>query len=109
MAYGLLAGVDPVVGIYTAFFPVLIYIFLGTMPHVSMGSFAVISIMVFKPVSRLGSDIDDPTEEQNLAHIYSTIQVATAVTFCVGNLYLIIFFPFRKKELQRRFLIDTPY
>ncbi|XP_023331791.1 sulfate transporter isoform X6 [Eurytemora carolleeae] len=89
MAYGLLAGVDPVVGIYTAFFPVLIYIFLGTMPHVSMGSFAVISIMVFKPVSRLGSDIDDPTEEQNLAHIYSTIQVATAVTFCVGILQLI--------------------
>ncbi len=80
MAYGLLAGVDPVVGIYTAFFPVLIYIFLGTMPHVSMGSFAVISIMVFKPVSRLGSDIDDPTEEQNLAHIYSTIQVATAIS-----------------------------
>ena len=42
MAYGLLAGVDPVVGIYTAFFPVLVYVFLGTMPHVSMGTFAVV-------------------------------------------------------------------
>ena len=42
MAYGMLAGVDPVVGIYTAFFPVLLYLLLGTMPHVSMGTFAVI-------------------------------------------------------------------
>jgi MFS superfamily sulfate permease-like transporter len=48
MAYAILAGVDPVVGIYTAFFPVLVYVFMGTMPHVSMGTFAVISIMVSK-------------------------------------------------------------
>ena len=55
MAYGLLAGVDPVVGIYTAFFPVLLYAFLGTMPHVSMGTFAVISILVSKPVTELST------------------------------------------------------
>jgi MFS superfamily sulfate permease-like transporter len=51
MAYAILAGVDPVVGIYTAFFPVLIYVFLGTMPHVSMGTFAVISILASKASS----------------------------------------------------------
>jgi len=72
MAYGMLAGVDPVVGIYTAFFPVLLYLLLGTMPHVSMGTFAVISIMVSKPVSELSGDV------------YTPIQVAAAVTFCVG-------------------------
>ena len=48
MAYAILAGVDPVVGIYTAFFPVLVYVLMGTMPHVSMGTFAVISLMVSK-------------------------------------------------------------
>ncbi len=52
MAYAILAGVDPVVGIYTAFFPVLVYVFMGTMPHVSMGTFAVISIMVSKESTR---------------------------------------------------------
>ncbi len=58
MAYAILAGVDPVVGIYTAFFPVLVYVFMGTMPHVSMGTFAVISIMVSKegaPTFSLGA------------------------------------------------------
>jgi solute carrier family 26 protein len=36
MAYGLLGNVPPVVGIYMAFFPVLIYFFLGTSRHNSM-------------------------------------------------------------------------
>jgi MFS superfamily sulfate permease-like transporter len=48
MGYAMLAGVDPVVGIYTAFFPVLVYVFMGTMPHVSMGTFAVVSILASK-------------------------------------------------------------
>jgi hypothetical protein len=50
MGYAMLAGVDPVVGIYTAFFPVLVYVFMGTMPHVSMGTFAVVSILASKAV-----------------------------------------------------------
>jgi len=112
MAYGLLAGVDPVVGIYTAFFPVLLYSILGTMPHVSMGTFAVISIMVFAPVSEFSTTLESPPVPQvslpspvlniSLSSLlaedyqddsptivaakvfYSPIQVATAVTFCVG-------------------------
>lgn len=37
MAYGLLGNVPPVVGIYMAFFPVLVYFFFGTSRHNSMG------------------------------------------------------------------------
>ena len=37
MAYALLANTDPIVGIYTAFFPVIVYIFMGTSAHISLG------------------------------------------------------------------------
>lgn len=37
MAYGMLTGLDPVYGLYVSFFPVIVYFFLGTSRHVSMG------------------------------------------------------------------------
>ena len=37
LAYAMLAQIDAISGIYTAFFPVIIYIVLGTSRHVSMG------------------------------------------------------------------------
>ena len=46
MAYAMLAGVDPVTGIYTGMWPVLVYVVLGNMPHVSMGTFAIIRNIV---------------------------------------------------------------
>lgn len=39
MAYALLGNLPPVVGIYMAFFPVLVYFFFGTSKHVSMGNY----------------------------------------------------------------------
>ena len=84
MAYGLLAGVDPIVGIYTGFFPVLMYALLGTMPHNSMGTFAVISILCSKPIIRLSSNTDETLEHLEEEAQYTSLEVATAVAFCVG-------------------------
>uniref|UniRef100_A0A914C1B4 SLC26A/SulP transporter domain-containing protein n=1 Tax=Acrobeloides nanus TaxID=290746 RepID=A0A914C1B4_9BILA len=45
IAYAILAGVEPVYGLYTCLFAVLLYMIFGTSKYVSIGSFAVISLM----------------------------------------------------------------
>ncbi|XP_069160931.1 prestin-like [Procambarus clarkii] len=56
MAYALLAGVPPVTGLYMAFFPVLVYVILGTSPHISMGTFAIGCLMMGKVVGELATN-----------------------------------------------------
>ncbi|KDR19089.1 prestin-like isoform X2 [Zootermopsis nevadensis] len=102
MAYALLGGVPPIIGMYMAFFPVLLYVLMGTSRHVSMGTFAVVCMMASKSV--LTYSVNEPpapavqfmnfTELNNTdpavvpANINSTgytpVQVATAVCFVVG-------------------------
>ncbi|KAL7032272.1 hypothetical protein ACKWTF_007276 [Chironomus riparius] len=99
MAYGLLAGVDPIVGLYMAFFPTLIYVLFGTSRHISMGTFAVVSIMTSKIVAtysdpNYGSVISNLTqtmsEDGNPVYPYSPFQVATAVTMVCGFYQIIM-------------------
>ncbi|XP_051174059.1 solute carrier family 26 member 6-like [Leptopilina boulardi] len=102
MAYAMLGNVPPVVGIYMAFFPVLIYFFLGTSKHVSMGTFAVACLMTGKVVTAL-SNADSTLSNKNLTTLsnenqslnsqggYTNIQVATSVTFMVGLIQLLMY------------------
>ncbi|KAK0155850.1 Solute carrier family 26 member 10 [Merluccius polli] len=53
MAFALLTSVAPVFGLYTSFFPVVLYLLLGTGRHVSTGTFAVVSLMTGSVVERL--------------------------------------------------------
>ena len=47
LAYAMLAQIDAISGIYTAFFPVFIYILLGTSRHISMGNI-LLKLIVFE-------------------------------------------------------------
>ncbi|XP_033743714.1 sulfate transporter-like [Pecten maximus] len=55
MAYALLGSLPPIVGLYTSFFGPLIYFFLGTSRHASMGTIAIVSLMIASVLdTRLG-------------------------------------------------------
>lgn len=53
MAYGMLAGVDPVYGLYAALVPMLLYTLLATTPHVSVGPTALASMLCLNGLSGL--------------------------------------------------------
>ena len=53
MAYALLAQLAPVNGLYTSFFPVLVYALFGTTKHLSVGTFAIIALMVAEAISKV--------------------------------------------------------
>ena len=48
LAYALLAGVDPINGMYTAFFSPLVYTFLGTSSHISVGEHVKFFVLLLK-------------------------------------------------------------
>ncbi|CAF1045955.1 unnamed protein product [Brachionus calyciflorus] len=45
MAYSLMAGLPPIIGLYVSFFTVIVYVLLGTSKHLSLGIYAIISLM----------------------------------------------------------------
>lgn len=100
MGYALLGNVPPIVGIYMAFFPVLIYVILGTSRHNSMGTFAVVSIMVGKVVQQYATPevlpspnnsttTDDPISTGVTS--YTPVEVATTICFVVGIIHLVMY------------------
>ncbi|KAF7707479.1 sulfate transporter [Silurus meridionalis] len=65
IAYSLLAGQDPIYGLYTSFFSSIIYTLLGTSRHISVGIFGVLCLLVGQVVDReltLAGYSTDPLE-----------------------------------------------
>uniref|UniRef100_A0A3Q0T5W2 Solute carrier family 26 member 3 n=1 Tax=Amphilophus citrinellus TaxID=61819 RepID=A0A3Q0T5W2_AMPCI len=87
LAFALLAELPPSYGLYTAFFPMLTYFFLGTSRHISVGAFPVLSLMVGAVVIRLVPK-DGPaaniTDFEGLSDDQKRVLVASSVTFLMG-------------------------
>lgn len=92
MAYALLASVPPVFGLYSSFYPVLMYFIFGTSKHISIGTYAVLSVMIGGVSERLAPDSDfiiggNETDFQVIdedARNAARVQVAAAVTLLSG-------------------------
>uniref|UniRef100_A0A8D0GT31 STAS domain-containing protein n=1 Tax=Sphenodon punctatus TaxID=8508 RepID=A0A8D0GT31_SPHPU len=94
MAFALLTSVAPVYGLYTSFFPVVLYMLFGTGRHVSTGTFAVVSLMTGSAVERLVPGPLEPnaTSSEELAQIEGQrIGLAAAIAFLMGLLMMTMF------------------
>nr|XP_058930024.1 chloride anion exchanger [Kogia breviceps] len=97
LAFALLVTIPPSYGLYAAFFPVIIYFFLGTSRHVSVGPFPVLSMMVGAVVVRLTpiANTADPTvTNSSVANDSSLdehkVMVAATVTILSGIIQLLM-------------------
>jgi len=78
LAFAVLIGIPPIFGLQSSFFPMIIYLFLGTSRQLSIGPEAVISILTTEALDELASD---PEERMRLV---------TVLAFLIGLFTLII-------------------
>lgn len=91
LAYCLLASLPPWYGLFTAFFPVVIYFFLGTSRHISVGPFPVLCLMIGSVVTRIVPDEGPPlniTGFEGLTRDEQRVIVASSLGFLVGIMQL---------------------
>uniref|UniRef100_A0A4W4DSD9 STAS domain-containing protein n=1 Tax=Electrophorus electricus TaxID=8005 RepID=A0A4W4DSD9_ELEEL len=87
LAYSLLASLPAWYGLYAAFFPVIIYFFLGTSRHISVGAFPVLSLMIGVVVNRMVPENGPPaniTAFEGLTMNEQRAIVAASLTFLIG-------------------------
>ncbi|KAK3103214.1 hypothetical protein FSP39_017471 [Pinctada imbricata] len=100
LAFGLLASLAPSYGLYTSFFPVVIYVIFGSSQHLSVGTNAVIALFtsdlvrenVVKPtlnsignITNSSSGSDDSLDD---LYLLEKASLASGATFLVGVILL---------------------
>jgi len=88
LTYAALANLPPVFGLYTAFFPLIVYTLLGSSKHLSVGPEVTSSILIGKAILQFpnipSGEITDPAVSAAL------IEAALALTFTIGVVSLVL-------------------
>ncbi|WP_088104757.1 SulP family inorganic anion transporter [Halalkalibacter urbisdiaboli] len=80
MAYAMLAGLPPVMGLYASTIPLFIYALLGSSKHLSIGPTAITSLLVFSGVSAFA----DPGTSLYVSIVLLLALLVGAVQLCLG-------------------------
>ncbi|KAH0629693.1 hypothetical protein JD844_011961 [Phrynosoma platyrhinos] len=93
IAYSLLAGQEPIYGLYTSFFASIIYFLFGTSRHISVGIFGVLCLMigevVDREIQRAGYDLDSHVYINNSSTLGPLTVNQTSQTLCDKSCYAI--------------------
>lgn len=84
MAYAMLAGVPPVVGLYASTLPLIVYVLFGSSRQLAVGPVAMMSLLVFTGVSTLAA----PGSEQYVGLVISLAFLVGAIQLALGLLRL---------------------
>ncbi|EEC09289.1 sulfate/bicarbonate/oxalate exchanger SAT-1, putative, partial [Ixodes scapularis] len=100
LAYGVLAGAGAINGLYVSAFPAIVYFFMGTSKHVSVGTFAVVSLLSASALISVTGPKEDgatlnSTEQARMAEgsddiVPTSMEVLAALAIVVGVIQVAI-------------------
>lgn len=104
MAYAVIAGVPPIYGLYAGVIPLLVYPFLGTSKHLSIGPVAIDMLIVAAGVSLLA----EPETDQYVAYTILLTMMAGALQLAMGSMRLGAVFNFFSRPVIAGFTMAAP-
>ncbi|SES31836.1 SulP family inorganic anion transporter [Salisediminibacterium halotolerans] len=84
MAYAMLAGLPPVMGLYASTVPIVIYALLGSSRQLAVGPVAMVSLLVYTGVS----GIAEPGSEEYIAYVLLLALMVGVIQLLLGLLRL---------------------
>jgi len=82
MAYAMIAGLPPVVGLYASTFPLVIYVLFGSSRQLAVGPVAMVSLLVFAGVSPFA----EPGSEKYVSLVLLLSLMVGVIQLCMGLL-----------------------
>jgi SulP family sulfate permease len=80
MAYAMLAGLPPVMGLYASTLPLIVYVLFGSSRQLAVGPVAMMSLLVFAGVSPLAS----PGSDKYVSLVLLLSLMVGVIQFCLG-------------------------